>query len=326
MPRFDLSPDDLQRYDPRPAAPADLQAFWERTLAETRAHPLDPRLTPTATPLVAVQTFDVRFNGFGGEPISAWLHLPTPALRGERPLRAVVQFQGYNGGRGLASENVFWATAGYAHLVVDTRGQGSGWSAGATADDHGSEPAQPGFLTRGLDDPERYFYRRAYADSVRAVELARSLPDIDPGAVAVVGASQGGGLSLAVSALGDGIAAAMIDVPFLSDMRRASEIAPGEPYGELARWLAIHRDREQRAFETLAYFDGAVLAARARVPALFSVALMDETCPPSTVYAAYNAWAGPKEIAVYPYNNHEGGEAFHRERQAAWLADALGAR
>jgi len=51
------------------------------------------------------------------------------------------------------------------------------------------------------------------------------------------------------------------------------------------------------------------------------VALMDETCPPSTVYAAFNAYAGPKEIVSYPYNDHEGGEAFHKLRQAAWLAE-----
>jgi cephalosporin-C deacetylase len=118
----------------------------------------------------------------------------------------------------------------------------------------------------------------------------------------------------------------MIDVPFLCDIRRASEISPSEPYGELGRYLAQRRDEVDRAFETLAYFDGAVLAQKAKVPALFSVALMDETCPPSTVYAAFNAYAGPKEIAAYPYNDHEGGEAFHLGRQAAWLAGVLGDR
>ena len=46
---------------------------------------------------------------------------------------------------------------------------------------------------------------------------------------------------------------------------------------------------------------------------------MDETCPPSTVYAAFNAYGGPKEICVYHYNDHEGGGAFHQVRQLAWL-------
>jgi len=323
MPLYDLPREALEAYDPRPPTPKDLRAFWARTLDEVRAHPLEPRREPLDTPLVAVRTFDVSWAGFGGERVRGWLQLPAAALGDGRPLAGVVQFQGYGGGRGLAFENVFWAAAGYAQLVVDTRGQGSGWSTGDTPDAHGSGPAQPGFLTRGLLDPADYYYRRVYADAVRAVEFMRAVSEVDPEAVVVTGASQGGGLSLAAAALGDGIAGAMIDVPFLCDFRRASEITAEEPYRELARYLAAHRDHEARAFETLAYFDGAVLAPLASAPALFSVALMDETCPPSTVYAAFNAYAGPKEIVVYPYNDHEGGEAFHRTRQAAWLADTL---
>ncbi|HLI61173.1 MAG TPA: alpha/beta fold hydrolase [Solirubrobacteraceae bacterium] len=323
MPFYDLPAGALERHDPRPAPPADFDAFWARTLEETRAHPLDPRRAPARTPLRAVETFDVSFAGFGGDRIYAWLHLP--AARSPERLPAVVRFQGYGGGRGLPWEHVFWAAAGYAELVVDTRGQGAGWTRGDTPDPHGAGPSQPGFLTRGLADPERYYYRRAYADVVRALEFVHACDGIDPDAVAVSGASQGGAFALAAAALaGDAVAAALVDVPFLCDIRRASEISPSEPYGELARYLAQRRDELDRAFATLAYFDGVVLAQRAGAPALFSVALMDEVCPPSTVYAAYNAYEGPKEIAVYPYNDHEGGEAFHLGRQAEWLAGVLG--
>jgi cephalosporin-C deacetylase len=41
------------------------------------------------------------------------------------------------------------------------------------------------------------------------------------------------------------------------------------------------------------------------------VALMDPICPPSTVYAAYNSYQGPRELKVYEFNEHEGGEALH---------------
>jgi hypothetical protein len=78
--------------------------------------------------------------------------------------------------------------------------------------------------------------------------------------------------------------------------RRLLEYAP---YAEIVRYLKTHRDHVDRVASTLAYFVGAVLARRASVPALFSVALMDQICPPSTVYAAYNAWAGPKEIRAW---------------------------
>lgn len=38
---------------------------------------------------------------------------------------------------------------------------------------------------------------------------------------------------------------------------------------------------------------------------------MDQTCPPSTVCAAYNRYAGDKRIVEYPFNDHEGGQGFH---------------
>lgn len=66
----------------------------------------------------------------------------------------------------------FWATAGYAHLIMDTRGQGSGWSSGHTADPEGSGPAQPGFLTRGISEPATYYYRRVFVDAVQLSWLA----------------------------------------------------------------------------------------------------------------------------------------------------------
>ena len=272
-----------------------------------------------------VESFDVSWRGFGGDPIQGWLHLPAGRVPGDGPLPAVIQYQGYGGGRGLVFENVFWAAAGYAHLVMDTRGQGSGWSTGDTPDPAGSAPAQPGYMTRGITDPAHYYYRRVYTDAVRAVEFMRTVAGVDGEAIAVTGASQGGGLSLAVAALADGIRAVMTDVPFLCDFRRASQVAMTNPYLEIVRYLAAHRDHEETAFATLAYFDGAVLARQASAPALFSVALMDETCPPSTVYAAYNAYAGVKEIVTYPYNDHEGGQAFHKVRQVEWLADAMAA-
>jgi cephalosporin-C deacetylase len=215
---------------------------------------------------------------------------------------------------------VFWASAGYAHLVVDTRGQGSGWSVGSTGDAAGSGPSQPGFLTRGVEGPSTYYYRRVYVDAVRAVEALRSQAVVDPERVAITGSSQGGGITLAVAALVPDVAAVMPDVPFLCDFRRATRVAPGDPYGELVRYLKAHRQRVEAVFDTLSYFDGAVLARLGRAPALFSVALMDPVCPPSTVFAAYNAYTGPKDIVVYEFNEHEGGEAFQRDRQRRWLA------
>jgi cephalosporin-C deacetylase len=78
------------------------------------------------------------------------------------------------------------------------------------------------------------------------------------------------------------------------------------------------------AFQTLSYFDGVNFAKRATAPALFSVALMDQVCPPSTVYAAYHAYGGVKEIVNYGFNDHEGGLGHQRLAQITWLNGLIG--
>lgn len=323
MPHFDMPLDELRRYAPDLVEPVDLDAFWSATLAETRAHALDPVFEPVDTGLRLIETLDVAFAGFGGSRVRGWLHLP----RGRHgPLPAVVQFAGYGGGRGLPHEQTLFALAGYGHFVMDTRGQGSGWSVGDTPDpDAGGQPAHPGFMTQGILDPSTYYYRRVYTDAVRAVEAVREHPAVDPRLVAVTGGSQGGGITLAVAALTDGLAAVAPDVPFLCDFPRSTTLVETQPYVEIARYLKVHRDHPDRVAATLAYFDAAVLARRATAPALFSVGLMDDICPPSTVYAAYNRYAGPKEIIEYPYNQHEGGQGFHDQAKLRWLAGHLAA-
>lgn len=62
----------------------------------------------------------------------------------------VVEFLGHGGGRALAHMHLLWASAGFAHFVIDTRGHGSQWGGGETPDPVGSAPAGPGFMTRGI--------------------------------------------------------------------------------------------------------------------------------------------------------------------------------
>jgi cephalosporin-C deacetylase len=178
-------------------------------------------------------------------------------------------------------------------------------------------------MTRGILKAETYYYRRLFTDAARAVEAARSHPAVDAARIAVTGASQGGGISLAVSCLVPSLAAVMPDVPFLCHYRRATEIVDTNPYHEISRYCTVHRDKIEAVFATLSYFDGLNFAARAVAPALFSVGLMDDICPPSTVFAAYNHYAGPKDINIWPYNNHEGGDNFQAAAKVKFLAGVL---
>ena len=321
MPLTDLTLAELTDFRPEVEEPADFDAFWESTLAESRAAGGEVVLAPATTPVTQLIVEDLTFPGFGGEPVRAWVSRP---LHADGPLPAVVQYQGYGGGRGLAGENVDWALAGYVHVFMDTRGQGSGWgTGGGTADPHGSGPATPGFMTRGIHDPHEHYYRRVFTDAVRAVDAARALPFVDPARIAVTGGSQGGGIALAAGALAD-VQAVLPDVAFLCAYRRGAEVAADGPFRELATYLSVHRDEVDAAFRTLSYLDGVNFARRINAPSLFSVALMDTVVPPSTTFAAYNHLAAAdRAIEVYPFNDHEGGQAAHWHKQAAWLASRM---
>lgn len=311
----------LRTYQPDLDEPEDFDQFWTATLQAERAQPGLASVVPVASPLTTLGVSDVTFPGFGGHPVKAWLIKP---LDSTAPLACVVEFIGYGGGRGLPTERLLWASAGYAHLVMDNRGQ-----AGSDTPDPGvgsRSPQVPGHLTDGLDDPATYYYRRLITDAVRLVDAAMTIPSIDASRILVAGISQGGGVALAVAGLHHGPVGLISDVPFLAHFQRAVTVASDGPYLELQRHLARRRGRDAEVFRVLSYFDAVNFAKRALAPALFSVGLFDAICPPSTVFAAVNRYSGSHELRIYPFNGHEASEGDHTavrlDFAARWLKDS----
>ena len=315
---FDLPLAQLREYRPEVPEPADFDEFWAGELAAAAAHDADAELVPVATPIRSADVFDVTFAGYAGDPVKAWLLVPhDPAPQGA----LLVEYIGYNGGRGDPLDWLPFCSTGRPHLVMDTRGQGGGWRSADTADpsDDGA-PSSTGFLTRGIASPRTHYYTRLFIDAARAVAVARRLPAAADRPIVTTGRSQGGALAIAAAHLADGVAAAMPDVPFLAHPRRAVEVTDTRPYRELIDYCSVHSDRVEQVFETLSYIDVVNHAKRLTVPALFSVGLIDEITPASTIFAAYNHYAGPKDIGVYPFNGHEGGGTRHLRAQLDFLA------
>ncbi|MGW1612995.1 acetylxylan esterase [Streptomyces sp. NPDC002285] len=318
---------DLERYRPALQEPTGFDAFWHDTLKEAAQPEVLVSAHPVDTGLRLTETWDVTFRGFGGDPVRAWFSRPA-GVRDRLP--AVVEYAGYGRGRGLPHERLTWVNAGYAHLLMDNRGQGDQYgSGGATPDPHASAPGGPGPAVRGLLSPRDHHYRRLITDAVRAVETLRTLPGVDGTRVAAVGNSQGGGLALAVAGLVPDLAALLVTAPFPCGIRRALDLTDAGPYGEIATYLSVHRGAERAAYDTLAHIEGISFARRAHAPAHFGVGLRDTVCPPSGTYGAFNHYAElsgadpRKEIHPYPFNGHEGGDAMHVRRQLDWLAEEL---
>jgi cephalosporin-C deacetylase len=356
MAQFDMPLAQLNEYRPDVECPPDFVEFWTRSVAQARQAGAAnvATITEVATGLNAVTAYDVTFAGFAGDPIKAWLIVPKDSSIGDSAqgssgegsaqgsgLPVIVQMIAYGGGRGLPHEHLKWANAGFAHLVVDVRGQGGHWGAGGeTADPHGRSAGVGGWLTSGIERPEDHFYRRYYIDGVRAVDFVRQTPGLDGARIALEGTSQAGGGVIAagsiLSMLGEPVQAVMPNVPFLSNFRRAVQIIDSRPYGEITQLLSVRRNPafEEIVWNTLSYIDAVNFARFATSPTLFSVGLMDVTCPPSTVFAAYNYWGAAlveaggempvKEMDVYPYNNHEGGQEYRFPAELAFARGQLG--
>ncbi|MFA6132870.1 MAG: acetylxylan esterase [Phycisphaerae bacterium] len=324
MPLFDLPLSQLESYKLPDYEPADFDDFWKVTMAEAARFPLEGQYEKVDSDIYRLlDVYDVTYRGFGGHPIKAWFI--EPAGNTDK-LPCVVTYIGYTGGRGIPAEHLLWPCQGYASLVMDTRGQGASiWTGpGGTPDPVGSGPFQPGYMTRGIDSRESYFYRRVFIDALRAVELAATHKHVDPSRLAVSGGSQGGGISIAAAALaGKKVKLAMPDVPFLCGYRRACDIIDTWPYNEIAQYLKAHRNKVEDVFKVLAYFDGVNFAPRITARCMFSVGMMDTTCPPSTIFAAYNRIAGEKEMRTYDFNGHEGGGAFQTAAKMRFAAKYL---
>jgi cephalosporin-C deacetylase len=315
--QFDMSLEELRRYRPSVDEPDDFDDYWAEAMAVAGGRGLDVEVAPADSVVTAIDVSDVRFTGHGGARIAAWLLVP-PNVAADTPV--IVEFVGYGGGRGRPTEWLGWSCAGFPHLVMDSRGQGGGWR-GADTPDVGATgvPGARGFLTSGLDAPAQHYYTRLFVDAARALSVPAALPHLAGRRVVATGTSQGGGLALAAANLDKNVSAVAADVPFLSNFRRAVTVTDSAPYLEISDYCRLYPQRVAQVFSTLSYFDVVNHARRLGVPALFSVGLADLITPPSTVFAAFNHYAGEKAIEVYEFNGHDGAATTHFERKVAFV-------
>ena len=297
MPSIDMPLEEMRLYKPQLYREDDFEAFWETTVAEAVKQPLNAELVPYRLPLRGLQCYAVRFDGFGGGRIAGWY--VRPEANGHFP--GLCMYHGYSNRGTRPLDMLQYAAQGICVLSMDCRGQN-----GQSQDiSHPPEGHAAGWMTQGIRDPLTYYYRYVYADALRALELLAKRDEVDEKRLAVTGASQGGGLSLAVAALSERPLLALPDIPFLCDYKRAIQIAGGEPYPEIPRFLRSFPHLYDEAIRTLSYFDCLNLAAWIKCRTVVSNCLWDEICPPSTIFGVYNHITAEKQLEIYPFHRHE---------------------
>ena len=66
--------------------------------------------------------------------------------------------------------------------------------------------------------------------------------------------------------------------------------------------LAFNNTKEK--INTAGYYDVVNFARQLKVPGMYSMGFNDETCPPTSMYAAYNVISSPKQLFIVPETGH----------------------
>lgn len=303
VPTIDMPLEQLREYQGTNPRPVDFDEYWVRALQEMEAVRPDVQLVPSTFLSPVAECFDLYFTGVGGARVHAKYLKPRNAAASAP---ALLMFHGYSGSAGDWQDKLGYAASGFHVAALDCRGQGG------ESEDAGGVRGNTlsGHIIRGLaGGPEKLLYRSIFLDTAQLAKIVMSLPGVDPDRVGATGGSQGGGLTLACAALTPRIARVAPVFPFLCDYRRVWDMdLAKEAYQDITDYFRhfdpLH-EREEAVFTALGYIDAAQLAARIRGEVLMTTGLMDNICPPSTQFAAYNRISSPKDMVLYPDFGHE---------------------
>ena len=163
--------------------------------------------------------------------------------------------------------------------------------------------ALAGYWNYNLDDKDRFYYKRVYLGCVRANDFLVSLPQYDGINLGVIGGSQGGALSIVTASLDPRVKYWAAFYPALSDLTGYLKgRAGGWPHLFDKSNLTFNNTKEK--INTAGYYDVVNFARQLKAPGYYTMGFNDETCPPTSMYAAYNVITAPKELFLALETGH----------------------
>ena len=307
-----FSPEAIQ---PTVEFPADFSTFWENAKAEAAKVPMDVKLTllpDRCTEKVNVYHASIQ-NYKPGMRLYGILCVPKKA--GKYPALLKVPGAGvrpYNGDAAMAENGIIVFEIGIhgISVILDP----------SVYSDLG-KGALDGYWAYNLDDRDRYYYKRVYLGCVRAIDFIFSMPEFDGQTLAVSGGSQGGALSIVTAGLDSRVKYLSAFYPALCDLTGyLSGRAGGWPhmFNENNKAFNVKKDK----IETSKYYDVVNFARQVKIPGLYSWGYNDVTCPPTSMYAAYNVITAPKYLYLVQETGHWTYPE-QNEKSRQWLIDHL---
>ena len=301
--QLDLKPEELKSYMGSSPCPTDIDEFWDGEIAKMKM--LDSQLElKKVFDYPNAECFELYFTGMNNARIYAKYARPKNI---EKPAKAVLRFHGYGAESPNWMELLAWTGQGFCAAALDVRGQGG------KSEDVGGVRGNTlhGQIIRGLieNDPHKLLFKDIFLDTAQLAGIIMEMDEVDENNVFAYGDSQGGALTLACAAFETGIKKAAIWYPFLSDYKRVWELdRVDRAYVELKEFFRKfdpRHENEDKIFELLGYIDVQNIVKRIKCDVLMFSGLMDEVCPPSTHFAAFNKITSNIKVLIYPDFGHE---------------------
>lgn len=282
---------DEERIQPTTEDPKDFDSFWNQAIADARKIPLDPKMV--LMPERCTSTQNVYHISFQNERYGSRMYgiLVVPKKDGKYP--AILQVPGAGirpyGGINLG-DDVITLEIGIHGIPVNLPQE---------VYNNLASGALNGYPGINKNDRDAHYYKRVYLGCVKAVDFIYSLPEFDGSTVGVTGGSQGGALSIVTAGLEPRIKFLAALYPALCDYA-------GYLHNRAGGWPHYYRNAQPgpNEVETLAYFDVVNFARRVNAPGWYSWGYNDVTCPPTSMYSAYNVIPGAKELHLYLETGH----------------------
>lgn len=281
-----IDPTEIKRSLP---VPDDFDAFWDGMKRKLADVPVAPSVRSVKSPLPDVQSFDVTAPALG-QPISAYMAKPAGAKPKSLPIILTVHGAGVNDSSLVGSAN--WAAKGFLAMDMNAHGLPNGKPRQYYADLYAGP--MKGYRFENRDDREKGYFTGMMLRLVRAIDVLTAQPEWDGKHVVVSGASQGGYQAIAAAGIDGRVTFFAAGVPAGCDHS-------GMLANRIAGWPKIvpveDGKPDLKVVEAARYVDCVNFAARTKAKgAYFTVGFIDTTCPPTSIYAAYNQLSIPKQI------------------------------
>ena len=289
---------DPLRIKPSLPVPGDFDAFWSAQKKKLAGMPINAKLTPVESPQGQVDCFDLQADCVGA-PVSGYFARPAAAKPRSLPIILTVH------GAGVHSSNLGgatgWARQGFLALDLNAHGIPNGKPDRFYADLANGELKE--YRAQGRESRDTVYFLGMFLRLVRAIDFLTAQPEWDGRTLVVHGSSQGGAQSLVAAGLDSRVTFFAAGVPAMCDHTGASA-------GRISGWPKLVPNSadgkpDAKVLEAARYYDAVNFASRTRAAGIVTVGFIDTTCPPTSVYAAYNALTGKKEIFNDPPSTHK---------------------